>query len=56
MYNDYLPYSMQEPFMHAGTAFVSDPGNMCQYGLACINLRAKYRKLKGWQKNRKAKR
>lgn len=55
MYNDYLPYGMQEPFRHAGTAFCGDPGNMRQYGLACINLRAKHRKLKGWQKNLKTK-
>ena len=53
MYNNYLPYSMQEPYKHAGTAFCSDPGGMRQYGLHCINLHAKYRKLKGWQKTKK---
>lgn len=50
------PYFSPTGFLsHSGTAFGSDPGNMRQYGLACINLRAKYRKLKGWQKNRKSK-
>lgn len=53
MYNPYLPYGMQEPFRHVSTAFCSDPGGMRQYGLACINLRAKRRKLKGWQKTKK---
>lgn len=53
MYNDYLPYGMQEPNRYAGTAFCSDPGGMRQYGLHCINLHAKYRKLKGWQKTKK---
>ena len=53
MYNNYLPYCMQEPYKHAGTAFCSDPGGMRQYGLHCINLHAKYRKLKGWQKTKK---
>lgn len=51
--NPYLPYYMQAPNTHAGTAFCSDPGGMRQYGLACINLRAKRRKLKGWQKTKK---
>ena len=53
MYNDYIPYGMQEPYKHAGTAFCSDPGGMRQYGLHCISLHAKYRKLKGWQKTKK---
>lgn len=52
----YVPhYPMPMPRRQAGTAFCSDPGFMCQYGLACINLRAKHRRLKGWQKVRKAK-
>lgn len=48
-YNVYIPRGQ------AGTAFCSDPGFMRNYGLACINMRAKYRRLKGWQKARKAK-
>ena len=55
MFNSYLPFGLQNPFRQAGTAFCSDPGHMRQYGLACINMRAKYRRLKGWQKVRKAK-
>ena len=53
----YVPHN-RVPFLlprQAGTALCNDPGYMRQYGLACINMRAKYRRLKGWQKVRKAK-
>lgn len=36
-----------------GTAFGSDPGNMIGYGINCINLKAKHKKLKGYMRYNK---
>jgi hypothetical protein len=38
-----------------GTAFSHDPNNMIGYGIRCINLKAKHRKLKGYMRNNKKK-
>lgn len=55
IYNPHYNVLLPQPQRQAGTAYMHDPGFMCHYGLACINMRAKYRRLKGWQKVRKAK-
>ena len=55
IYNPHYDMRLPQLQRQAGTAFCSDPGFMRNYGLACINMRAKYRRLKGWQKVRKAK-
>lgn len=34
-----------------GTASCKDPNNMIEYGINCINLKAKHKKLKGYMKN-----
>lgn len=38
-----------------GTAFGHDPNNMIEYGINCINLKAKHRKLKGYMRNNRKK-
>lgn len=38
-----------------GTAFGHDPNNMIGYGINCINLKAKHRKLKGYMRNNRKK-
>lgn len=34
-----------------GTASCKGPNNMIEYGINCINLKAKHKKLKGYMKN-----
>ena len=50
----YNPF-MQPPTLLAGTAFVNDPNNMVSYGIICINLKAKHKKLKGYKRNNRKK-
>ena len=39
------------PLKSVGTAFGHDPNNMIEYGINCINFKAKHRKLKGYMRN-----
>lgn len=43
------------PPKSVGIAFGQDPNNMIGYGIGCINLKAKHRKLKGYMRNNRKK-
>lgn len=38
-----------------GAAFGHNPNNMIDYGVNCINFKAKHRKLKGYMRNNRKK-